>query len=630
MNTKKQSFIALLMVCSLASMCALIVLLGIAPAHAAGSSAPSTAPASPLATTWVVTSSTDSGVGTLRAAMVAAASGDTITFAGDYKIYLSSTLTISKHLTIDGGNRAITLSGDTGNDGSPNVGIFSINSSGVATLTHLSIVSGTAPMPLSGAGGGILNNQGTVTVQNSTLAGNSADYFGGGIMNNQGTVTVRNSTLSGNSAGNGANTTGGGGGIMNNQGTVTVQNSTFSVKVARVNSLGGGIMNNNGTVTVQNSTFSGNSASLAGGGIAHDYSGGVLMSMSNTIIANSSSGGDCYSYNPVTPNNHNLIEDGSCSPFLSGDPLLGSLADNGGPTWTFALLPGSAAIDAGNEAACPATDQRSVARPQGAACDIGAYEVEQYTLKIGVAGNGSGVVTPAIGSHFYLSGTATLVPITATANVGSSFAGWSGNLSGSTNPTSILMDADKIVTATFALQTFTITPTASANGVIAPATPQTVNYSDSITFTLAANTGYHVADVGVDGLSQGPIGSYTFHNVQANHTITAAFALNPPTGLKASNDSPTVLGDMTTLTATVMGGLNVTYQWDFGDGQTGSGALVTHTFASAGHYTALVTATNDAGVLSAATPITITNQLPVANAGTDQTVYAGTLERFPI
>jgi hypothetical protein len=403
MNTKKQSFIALIMVCSLAALCAVIVLLGIAPAHAAGPSAPSTAPANPLATTWVVTSSADSGAGTLRAAIAAAASGDTITFAGDYTIYLANTLTISQHLTIDGGNHAIILSGDTGNNGSPNVWIFSINSSGVATLTHLSIVSGTAPLPLSGAGGAILNNQGKVTVQNITLSGNSADNFGGGIMNNQGTLTVRNSTLSGNSAGNGANTTGGGG-IMNNGGTVTVQNSTFSGNVARVNSLGGGILNNNGTVTVENSTFSGNSAgvgggirnwgtlvvtnstfsgnsaSLAGGGIAHDYSGGVLLSMSNTIIANSSSGGDCYNYHSVPLNNHNLIEDGSCGPTLSGDPLLGSLADNGGLTWTFALLPGSAAIDAGNETACPATDQREVARPQGAACDIGAYESQGFLL----------------------------------------------------------------------------------------------------------------------------------------------------------------------------------------------------------------------------------------------------------
>lgn len=339
----------------------------------------------------------------LRDAIATAASGDTITFSSSYTIYLDSPLTISRTVTIDGGNNPVAVSGDSGGDGSSNVQVFIIESSGVATLTHLSIISGTSPT-LS-AGGGILNDQGTVTVQNCTLSGNSAYYFGGGIMNNKGTATVRNSTLSGNSAGNGANYTGGGG-IMNNEGTVTVQNSTFSGNVAPANSLGGGIMNNQGTVTVQNSTFSGNSAgagggirnwgtlvvtnstfsgnsaSLVGAGIAHDYSGGVLMSMSNTIIANSSSGGDCYNYHSVPLNNHNLIEDSSCGPTLSGDPLLGSLADNGGPTWTFALLPGSPAIDQGDAATCPATDQRSMPRPQGGVCDIGAFEVAQPEMAV--------------------------------------------------------------------------------------------------------------------------------------------------------------------------------------------------------------------------------------------------------
>ncbi len=56
--------------------------------------------------------------------------------------------------------------------------------------------------------------------------------------------------------------------------------------------------------------------------------------------------------------------------------MLGALADNGGPTLTHALLPGSPALDAGNDAACSATDQRGVSRPQGAHCDIGAYEAQ--------------------------------------------------------------------------------------------------------------------------------------------------------------------------------------------------------------------------------------------------------------
>ena len=83
----------------------------------------------------------------------------------------------------------------------------------------------------------------------------------------------------------------------------------------------------------------------------------------------------------VTGNN-NLVESNAPSPnacgsvSISADPLLGSLQDNGGFTQTMALLPGSPAIDAGDNANCPATDQRGVTRPQGSGCDIGAYEYE--------------------------------------------------------------------------------------------------------------------------------------------------------------------------------------------------------------------------------------------------------------
>ena len=83
----------------------------------------------------------------------------------------------------------------------------------------------------------------------------------------------------------------------------------------------------------------------------------------------------------LTSLGHNLIGDDTGCGFapVTGDlvnsvPLLGLLRDNGGPTFTHALLPGSPAIDAGDDARCPSTDQRGVPRPQGAACDIGAYE----------------------------------------------------------------------------------------------------------------------------------------------------------------------------------------------------------------------------------------------------------------
>ena len=85
----------------------------------------------------------------------------------------------------------------------------------------------------------------------------------------------------------------------------------------------------------------------------------------------------------------------------------------------------------------------------------------------------------------------------------------------------------------------------------------------------------------------------------------------PITGLTATNDSPTELGNVTTLTATVTAGSNVAYGWTFGDGETGSGAIVTHTYPVTGVYTAVVTASNSASVLTATTSVTVTEHYRV-------------------
>ena len=107
------------------------------------------------------------------------------------------------------------------------------------------------------------------------------------------------------------------------------------------------------------------------------------MRLRNSIIAqNSSAAGprDCHVKDQIIESTgHNLDSDGSCFLAAAGDlpardPLLGPLADNGGPTETQALLPGSPAIDAGAAEGCPQHDQRGIARPQGAGCDIGAFE----------------------------------------------------------------------------------------------------------------------------------------------------------------------------------------------------------------------------------------------------------------
>jgi len=137
------------------------------------------------------------------------------------------------------------------------------------------------------------------------------------------------------------------------------------------------------TVTVNNTTISGNSAGGVGASIWSDgtsvFNDNILE---NSIIANAlSSSSHCFGTFIVSLG-HNLADDASCGLTATGDLVvadakLGPLADNGGPTETHALLTTSAAIDAASPGCPPpATDQRGVLRPQGAACDIGAFEVE--------------------------------------------------------------------------------------------------------------------------------------------------------------------------------------------------------------------------------------------------------------
>ena len=164
---------------------------------------------------------------------------------------------------------------------------------------------------------------------------------------------------------------------------------------------GGGILNN-GTLTVTDSTLSGNAA-LDGGGISN----GFFFTLSELTLANSifndPIGGNLANEaaGVITSLGHNLFSDAPAvsrdfTDLINTDPLLGPLADNGGPTFTCALLPGSPAIDGGVIVPGVTTDQRGVPRPQGAAPDIGAFESRGFTLAIASGDNQS---TPA-GSAF--------------------------------------------------------------------------------------------------------------------------------------------------------------------------------------------------------------------------------------
>jgi PKD repeat protein len=97
------------------------------------------------------------------------------------------------------------------------------------------------------------------------------------------------------------------------------------------------------------------------------------------------------------------------------------------------------------------------------------------------------------------------------------------------------------------------------------------------------------------------------------------------TGLNAVSSSPTRLTDATFFTATVNSGSNVSYQWNFGDGSIGANATVSHTYAAVGVYLVVVTATNGISTVNTSLAVTITNQAPIANAGTDQNVQVSAL-----
>ncbi len=253
------------------------------------------------------------------------------------------------------------LSNNSGYNIGPGGAIYNL---GILNITNSSFLNNASDL---GGGAITMGNTATATITNTIFSNNSGISVGGGIWN-AGTITLTNSTFTGNSADRG-------GGIFNEtNGTLIVINSTFTGNPARQ---GGGIHNKFGTLRITNSTLSGNSArsgSVAnfGGGIYNDDT----LFISNTIIANSPSGGDCVNAGSISTNINNLIEDNTCSPDYSGDPILGALADNGGLTQTHALLAGSPAIDAGTNTGCPATDQRGVARPQNTTCDIGAFELD--------------------------------------------------------------------------------------------------------------------------------------------------------------------------------------------------------------------------------------------------------------
>jgi uncharacterized repeat protein (TIGR01451 family) len=299
-------------------------------------------------------------------------------------------------------------------------GIFNAGAQGTGAV--LSFTGGTVfDNEAGGNGGGIYNEPlATATVLQSTLAGNINDEGSGGAIANQGTFTLDRSTVTNNGFfqdGEFSATSFKGGGVYNAFGPVfTVGESSSRATFSAVNSTisgntaieGGGVYNEAiqlldaplaaaipvPTVSLQSVTLTLNKAKDGVGAGIYDQAvvsppsapgpeGSAVAILKNTILSANTAGTavrNCGGVDPVSQG-HNLENADTCAlnttpgdgDLVSVDPKLGPLADNGGPTFTHALLTGSPAIDAA--ATSPATDQRGITRPQGPASDIGAFEV---------------------------------------------------------------------------------------------------------------------------------------------------------------------------------------------------------------------------------------------------------------
>ena len=322
-------------------------------------------------------------------------------------IHTEAGIVVNKDVTIRGlgADNTIVQAHDTPGEAPERV--FLVKKGATVFFERMTIRHGKPSLQDEG-GGGIMN-YGTLTLKNCVVGSNTAND-GAGIYN-RGALTLVNSTVSNNTADGIAPPgyeCGSGGGIKSSDGTLALVNSTVSSNKAEGSrGKGGGVhVSCKCTAVFTNSTISGNGADRYGGGvsimgtlhltnctISNNMSakkgGGVYvrgrLDYVNTIIANNRGGGDCAIGGPggykgkgaIGTNRYNLVEDGSCSPEISGDPMLGPRADNGGDTLTHALLPGSPAIDVIPAGECPVgTDQRGRSRLQGAACDLGAFELQ--------------------------------------------------------------------------------------------------------------------------------------------------------------------------------------------------------------------------------------------------------------
>ncbi len=527
----------------------------------------------------------------------------------------------------------------------------------------------------SGMGGGLYNqNVSGFTMRNAVIRDNYAADSGGGLEFNWGSGTITNVLILNNASGTGGGmevvyvslnldtvsfvgnvgTEWGGGMEIAGDAPINLNNVTFSGNSAP---MGGGIDTvdgNYGTTTLTHVTFSGNS------GRAISSASGYYFKIYHCILWGDSGGTEIYSnFAAGVTISNSVVQggyyNGGTNMITDVDPRLGPLGYYGGSTPVFPLLPGSSAVNL-DTTNCPATDQRGVAR--GTTCDLGAYEARTFNITYT---GGSGQSTPinrpfaqpmllSISSPFGdpvdggavtflgpLTGAGTR-PITNTFSIIGGVISRTLTANGIPGVYTVTASATGTVGGPF---TFTLTNLKGNTALTITATPNPATFGQSVfvTTVVASPSGTPTGTVQlyIDGaasnltLSSGRVVTTLSGLTLGTHTVTATYLDNgiynscagvltggvtindlPLSGLSVSSSSPVYATAPAFFTATVSAGTPLTYEWNFGDGQTAFGATISHTYSAPGPYTVIVTATGSVNSLTQNMPVVV-QRLVVSN-----------------
>jgi hypothetical protein len=413
------------------------------------------------------------------------------------------------------------------------------------TLLRCSFLNNTAA---GGWGGGLLLEDSSAEIEGclfmeNSVSGSLATQAGGAVsIFKTALATIKNCSFINNRAHSETSSATGGGLYFYGGGSAELQNCTFSGNESRapgaMDKEGNGgavyIKGSKSSLAMVNCTVSGNSAKNRGGAL---YLGEGTVTAVNCIIYGNQGTEEIrtavsnalYIYSSLLPAGRVSGTKITLNDITYSDPLLGELSGGDGflfwvpsqesPVIGAGLPPGEHQLN-GNTITVPAQDQRGFPRPSEGCTDLGACELQHYKLELSTSGDGAGLIEITPEGEMFIEGAE--VTVTAVPDENSEFGGWTGEISGEDKTASIFMDGHKAVGAVFILKHFKISTSAGEGGTISPSS--TVEWGGSAEVHIAPDSGYTISDVIIDGISAGPLESYTFSDVRADHSLRALFS----------------------------------------------------------------------------------------------------------